>query len=88
MNGIAMVNEFLLGGTATACFVGGIFFLRFYRTTRDKLFLYFALALWVFAAHWTTLAFVGDWPKLQYLFFIRALAFLLLIVGIIQKNRG
>jgi hypothetical protein len=84
----ASLNQFLLGGTATACWASGVFFLRFHRATGERLFLYFALALVAFGAHWATLAVVDEPEHWRYLFSIRAVAFLLLIFGIVQKNRG
>lgn len=37
----------LQGATATACCVAALFFLKFWRTTRDRLFLFFSLGFWV-----------------------------------------
>lgn len=39
--------EFLLGATTMATLVAGLVFLRFYRRTHDRLFLFFAAAFWL-----------------------------------------
>ena len=36
--------EFMLGGLVMGCFVAGLFFLRFWRKTHDRLFAIFAIA--------------------------------------------
>lgn len=38
-----LADIFLLGYIAACCLVAGVFFVRFWRTTRDKLFLAFAV---------------------------------------------
>ena len=38
---------FLWGASALGCWVIGLFFLRFWRNTRDRLFAFFAAAFWV-----------------------------------------
>ena len=45
------INELLLGGIALACVVAGLFFWRFWRTSRDRFFLLFAISFWVEAAN-------------------------------------
>ncbi|MEP7306679.1 MAG: DUF5985 family protein [Acidobacteriota bacterium] len=56
--------------------------------TRDRLFLYFAGAFWVFALQWATVG-VLHLPveTRHYLYLPRLGAFLLIIVGIVDKNR-
>ena len=38
------MREFLLGGTATFYFVIGLFFLRFWKTTKDRFLFFFAMS--------------------------------------------
>jgi hypothetical protein len=45
------VNLFLQGAIAMASATIGLFFLRFWRTARDRFFLYFALSFFVEALH-------------------------------------
>lgn len=74
--------------TATGCLTAGLFFLRFWRDNRDRLFLIFALAFWALALNWLVLVAVPvAAEKHHYAYLIRLVAFLLLLVGIIDKNR-
>ena len=82
------LNQLFRGGTATACLAAGVFFLRFYRTSRERLFLHFALALGVLAIHWALLGFAwGRKENVVPLYATRAAAFVLLIFGIVRKNQ-
>lgn len=79
---------FAWAALATLSVVAGLFFLRFWRVTRDRLFLAFALAFAVFAAHWTCLALgVPSDEDKHYVYALRFLAFLLIVAGVIDKNR-
>jgi Family of unknown function (DUF5985) len=61
---------------------------RFWRTTRDRLFLFFAGAFATLALNRVSLALVDPALELQhYVYLVRLFAFLLLIVGIVDKNR-
>jgi uncharacterized protein DUF5985 len=68
----------------------GLFFLRFWRDTRDRLFLMFALAFWALAANWLGLAVYSDQTvEARTPFYVlRLLAFLLIVVAIADKNRA
>jgi len=82
-------NQFLLGLLVMACAIAGLFFLRFWRKTRDRLFLIFAISLWLLGLNWFLLA-VAHWDETTSarLYLIRLLAFVLIIVGILDKNRA
>ena len=82
------VNQVLWAMTAMASLGVAVFFLRFWRQTADRLFLLFAAAFGLLAAHWTVLAAlnpVRDSRHLAYL--IRLAAFLVIIIAILDKNR-
>ena len=49
---------FLDGAIAMGCLIAGLFFLRFWRDSRDGLFLNFALAFWIFAINYGVLGLV------------------------------
>jgi peptidoglycan/LPS O-acetylase OafA/YrhL len=69
--------------------VAGLFFLRFWRETRDRLFGIFAGAFWLLAVQRLLLALFQDPDNEQvWLYGIRLLAFVLILVAIIDKNRG
>lgn len=79
----------LIGGIVVASALAGLFFLRFWRSTNDRFFLLFALAFWIeglqrFAVYYW---FRGeDASPLAYL--PRLLAYALIIVAIVAKNRA
>lgn len=80
---------FLWGALATASAIVALYFLRFWTQSRDRLFLFFATAFVALALHWLGLGLVQ--PSVEsrhYLYVLRLLAFLLILVGIIDKNRS
>jgi Family of unknown function (DUF5985) len=79
---------FIWGCLATASLTVSLFFLRFWRLSRERLFLFFALGFLTLAANWAGLALIN--PPVEsrhYLYVLRLIAFLLIIVGIVDKNR-
>ena len=44
------MDQFLRGAIVAGCLVIGVFFLRFHRRSRDRLFLFFALSFFLLAA--------------------------------------
>jgi hypothetical protein len=79
---------FVLGGIVMASAVVSLFFVRFYRETRDPLFVYFAAAFGLEAVNRTLLAFQPTPNEASpYLYILRAFAYSLILVGIYRKNR-
>ncbi|MBW3541354.1 MAG: hypothetical protein KY476_13890 [Planctomycetes bacterium] len=84
------MDTFLMGAIAMASFVAGLFFLRFWRETRDRLFLIFAMAFWLLGV--TRLALVilrgesGDYAEHHYVYWVRLAAFVLIVLAIVDKN--
>jgi hypothetical protein len=80
---------FLSGAMVTAYLVAGLFFLQFWKASRDRLFLFFAVAFGLLGLHRVALTLVALsdrgalWP-----YGLRLLAFLLILAAIIDKNRG
>ena len=82
------MSQFLWGALAMACVTAGLLFLRFWDLSRERLFMFFALAFLVFAINWISLAVVNPSEETRHYFhLLRLLAFGLIIVGIIDKNR-
>ena len=82
------MQPFLWGALAACCFVAALVFVRFWTATHDRLLLFFALAFGVLGVHWTALGILNvDVETRPYIYVIRLAAFILLIVGIIDKNR-
>jgi len=82
------MNELLIGGIATASLLIGLFFLRFWRTTRDPFFLLFALSFWIEGANRFVLNhYIGPNEDAPEYYLIRVLAYGLIIAAIVLKNR-
>jgi hypothetical protein len=81
--------EFMLSGAVAACWMlAGIFFLRFWRQTNDRFFLYFVASFWLEAFNRVAAALLvapDEDAPIWYVF--RLLAYVLIIVAIWQKNR-
>ncbi len=83
------MTSVILGAVAMASLVASLFFIRFWRQTRDRFFLFFAIAFGVDAVSRTILA-LGDISKEHEPFFYlaRLVTFGLIIIAIIDKNRA
>lgn len=80
------INAFLMGVIAMACWVAAVFFLRFWRETRDRLFVIFAAAFALLGLTRLALVFVHA-ENNDYVYWVRLAAFVLILVAIIDKNR-
>jgi hypothetical protein len=81
------MSEFLYGAIVMACAVIGLHFVRFWRRTRDRLFLFFAATFWILGIDWIAVAFTQSDESSIVIYSIRLLAFVVLLVGIWDKNR-
>lgn len=81
------MNAFLSGAILTTSWVIGLFFLRFWLSTRDGFFLFFALSFWIFGTSHLVLLLSGsrDGPAEYYL--LRVVAYSLIVAAILRKNR-
>ena len=83
------IYDFLSGAVALGFFVCGLFFLRFWRRTRDPLFMSFAAAFALLGLGQSLVA-LANIPAEErapiYLF--RLVAFAVIIFAIVQKNRA
>jgi len=83
-----MTNQFLWGSLSACCATVGLFFLKFWRTSGDRLFAIFPLAFWVFGVSWIGLALSNPVDDSRHAFYlVRLVAFLLIIGAIVDKNR-
>ncbi len=85
------LHQFILGADVMAAAVVGLIFLRFWRKTGDRLFVIFAVAFWLLALNWLALAFLRnpqEEARVVLLYLIRLLAFVVILVGIWDKNRA
>ncbi len=79
--------DLVTGMIAMASLIIGLFFLRFWRNTRDRFFLYFALSFGIEGVHRivTTLTYdEHEESPLHYL--VRLLAYGLILWAILEKN--
>ena len=80
---------FLYGAAAVAFAVIGLYFLRFWTQSRDRLFLYFAVAFALLAVDRVMLGLVPLATEArEFVFLLRLFAFCLILFGIYQKNRS
>lgn len=69
--------------------IAGLFFLRFWHDTRDRLFGIFGAAFWLLAVQRFLLVLLENTPRDDvWLYALRLLAFVLILAAIIDKNRG
>ncbi len=81
--------SFLLGVIATTSLIAAGFFYRFWRETRDALFLAFSLAFLIEAINRTSILLLPHPNEgSAYVYLVRLLAFLLILGAIIRKNYG
>lgn len=84
---------FLSGITFITFAASGVFFLKFYKTSRDPFYLYFCLACWLLAIERVAiLVFIGpaktSGESSPWVYLIRLIAFLMIMIAIINKNRN
>jgi uncharacterized membrane protein HdeD (DUF308 family) len=81
------MNLILLGAIGMASLVAGLFFLRFWKDTRDRFFLFFSISFFVEGLNRFALAMTTDPNEGRpFFYFVRFLSFLLIIVAIADKN--
>ena len=81
------MREFLWGMIAMASAVASLLFFRYGRVTRDRLFLYFSAAFLAMTLNWIGVAVIEpDNEHRHVAYLLRLLAFVLILVGIIDKN--
>ncbi len=81
--------SFLQGVSAMAAWASGVFFFRFWRQSQERLFAFFGAAFWLLALSWSLLGLFSPTEETRpYVYAIRLVAFLLIIGGIVEKNRG
>jgi hypothetical protein len=85
---VIVLRPFLFGALCMGCALIGIYFLRYWKNSRDPLFVWFSVAFWVMAANWLGLALTDPESESRHtLYLLRLAAFVLIIVGIVNKNR-
>lgn len=81
--------DFLDGASCVAAAAIALFFVRFWRATSDRLFGIFALAFAVLAVNRVVLAAADDATEAHtFVYLARAVAFALIALAIVDKNRA
>lgn len=90
MMGLAMTLKPMINGALVmACIACALFFLRFWKASRDRLFAFFGLAFTVMACNWLVLTLVDvDDERRHYVYLIRLVSFLIILYAIWDKNRA
>jgi uncharacterized protein DUF5985 len=82
------MDALLAGGIGVAALAAGLFFLRFWRQTRDRFFLFFCVSFWIEGAHRVLLFYNFGHDEATPLAYVpRLVAYGLIIAAIIDKNR-
>jgi Family of unknown function (DUF5985) len=85
----AIVVGLIAGAIVMGYAVCGLFFLRFWRQTGDRLFLVFAFAFWLLGLQRLGLALTAPVEESRTgLYLVRLFAFLLILCAIVDKNRS
>lgn len=81
--------DFLSGAVALGFAACALFFLRFWRRTREELFLAFAVAFLLLGVGQTILALASiPTEERGSIYILRLIAFLLILLAIYRKNRS
>jgi len=81
------MDSFLLGVMAMGYAVVGVFFLRFWRDTDDRLFASFAMSFFLLSVTRIGLALAGrDSEAMTVWYWLRLLAYALIVLAILDKN--
>jgi membrane-associated PAP2 superfamily phosphatase len=83
------VVPFVDGAKSAGYVDAGLFFLRFWARTRDRLFAAFAAAFWLMALNQAVAEFWRhDHAENSVAYLLRLSAFVLIIVAVLSKNSG
>lgn len=82
------MRDLISGMLIAGYIVAGLHFLKFSRSSRDRLFVMFAIAFWILAAQRAALVLTSSIHEAAvYLYVLRLAAFALIITAIADKNR-
>lgn len=86
---MSILEAFMLGVIATCSMTAGLFFLKFWKKTRDSLFLAFGLAFVIEGLNRCAFLFLAKPNEGNpYIYLVRLLTFLLILGAILYKNYG
>ena len=81
--------EFLSGAVTMGFVIAAVFFLRFWRRTRDRFFFAFSIAFFLLALNQALAQWLGAADeRVMYTYLLRVLGFVIILAAIIDKNTG
>ena len=81
--------EFLSGAVTMGFVIAAVFFLRFWRRTRDRFFVAFSVAFFLLALNQALAQWLGAADeRVMYTYLLRVLGFVIILAAIIDKNTG
>lgn len=84
-----MIAAFLSGAIAATSLTVAAFFVRFWQKTRDRLFVYFAVAFLMLTLERLMRSVLHMEDELApFVYGVRLISFLIIIAGIVDKNRA
>ncbi|HVL79176.1 MAG TPA: DUF5985 family protein [Sphingomicrobium sp.] len=84
-----VLYDFLSGAVTLGFLVISLFFLRFWRRTRDELFVFFSAAFCLLAIAQASLALAAiPVEERSWVYILRLAAFVLILFAIFRKNRA
>jgi hypothetical protein len=79
---------YINGALSAIWLTAALFFVRYWLLAKDELFLWFASAFLTFAAHSVIRTFdVAASDHAHFIYLIRLLGFVMILIGILRKNR-
>jgi hypothetical protein len=82
------VVVFPQGVSAMGAWASGLFFLRFWYESGERLFGFFGVAFWLLGASFALLGAINPTAETRpYVYALRLLAFVLIILATVDKNR-
>lgn len=82
------MNEMLIGAIGTSSFIVSLFFLRFWKSTQDRFFLFFALSFLIEAANRVFLVICFNLSEESPIYYvIRVVSYAFIILAILEKNK-
>jgi hypothetical protein len=83
---IDLIDAFLNGLIAMGHATAGLFFLRFWQRTHDRLFFLFATALWLLGLIHVAMVILDQVGEDHLFYWFRLVAYLIILAAIVDKN--
>jgi hypothetical protein len=86
---VETIKAMIGGALVLTCLACALFFLRFWRASRDRLFAFFSLAFAAMGFNWLALTLLQvDDERRYYVYVLRLVSFLIILYAIWDKNRA